>query len=92
LINIRLPHLVHSSIRSSISEDDGFANLSEDSPVKSFVAEDEAALAVTVARRSRVLVLFMAVKQGVALLQAAAGAVCTESTEASILSEWTSWE
>jgi hypothetical protein len=53
-ITRRFAHLVHSSIRSSISVDVGLANLSEDSPVKSFVAEDEAPLAVTVALLRRV--------------------------------------
>jgi hypothetical protein len=62
-------------------------NLSEDSPVKSFVAEDEAALAITVSHRERENVLFAVLKHGVLMLLREAGKLLKELTEARILSE-----
>jgi hypothetical protein len=55
--------------------------------VKSFVAEDEAARAITVSHRERDNVVFALLKHGVLLLLRAAGTLLKEFTETRILSE-----
>jgi hypothetical protein len=62
-------------------------NLSEDSPVKSFVPEDEAALAITVSYRERENALCVLLKHGVLVLLREAGKLLRELTEKRILSE-----
>lgn len=96
-VEVSCAHLVHSSIRSSISVDVGLPNLSEDSPVKSFVAEEEAASAITIVLRGRPNALFAASegvqtlclqrKHVLPLLLHPAGALRRKATEARILSE-----